>query len=196
MRKTLIIATLAIAGAGVCIWATLTAQKFEDADGTVLRRATRLALHPTRRMVRHRDLLGVVQIPRLGLSVPFIEGADDKPLEMGAGHIPHTAFPGHRGNAGIAAHRDTCFRALRFIRPNDDIVVITPEGAYAYQVSATEIVTPQDGHVLHRTPNRTLTLVTCYPFFYVGSAPQRFIVHAEEPRSQLAAFALPPADSF
>jgi sortase A len=123
-------------------------------------------------------LLGVVQAPRLGLTVPFVEGTDDESLLLGAGHILHTAFPGHHGNAGIAAHRDTCFRPLRFIQDGDHVLVTTDRGVADYTVSGTEIVTPDDGSVLHRTSARTLTLVTCYPFFYVGSAPKRFIVHA------------------
>ena len=177
MQKTVIAVTAGVLA--VCAGIGLRAQKFEDADGSVLRKATWHALHPTRQVVHRGDLLGMVQIPRLGLAVPFVEGSDGESLDLGAGHIPHTAFPGHHGNAGIAAHRDTCFRPLQHIQQGDDIVITTPAGSYQYKVSGTEIVMPSDGHVLHRTPNRTLTLVTCYPFYYVGSAPQRFIVHAE-----------------
>jgi sortase A len=152
----------------------------EDADGSILRQAHQRALNPSQRVVHRGELLGVLQVPRLSLNVPVVEGADDESLNHGAGHIPHTAFPGHHGNAGIAAHRDTCFRSLRFVRPDDHILITTPRGAYDFAVTSTRIVKPEDGHVLHRTPTRTLTLVTCYPFFYIGSAPKRFIVHAEQ----------------
>ena len=176
-RKTLLVVTSAVLA--VCACVALRARKFEDADGSILKKGTWLALHPSRQLLHRGDLLGIVQVPRLGLAVPFVEGSDAEPLEIGAGHIPHTAFPGHHGNAGIAAHRDTMFRPLRNIRPGDDIVITTPAGSYDYKVSGTEIVMPSDAQVLNRTPNRTLTLVTCYPFFYVGDAPKRFIVHAQ-----------------
>jgi sortase A len=177
MRKTLI---FTVAGVLVlCAAVTLRASKFQEADGALLRKATWQALHPRLQLIHKGDLLGMVQVPRLGLAVPFVEGSEGAPLEVGAGHIPHTAFPGHHGNAGIAAHRDTVFRPLKDIRPGDDIVITTPAGSYDYKVSSTEIVMPEENHVLQRTPHRTLTLVTCYPFFYVGTAPKRFIVHAE-----------------
>lgn len=162
------------------IWANVQSQKFEDPNGDILKKAAWSALHPARRIVHRGEILGMLQVPRLSLTVPVVEGSDNESLYEGAGHIPHTAFPGHHGNAGIAAHRDTCFRPLRFIRPDDHIVITTPSGMYDYVVSGTEIVTPADGHVLHRTRSRSLTLVTCYPFFYIGSAPKRFIVHAGE----------------
>jgi sortase A len=163
---------------GLASWAAIQPQKFEDADRSALQRTASLAMHPAKRVVHRGQLLGMLQVPRLGLAVPMVEGSDDESLDQGAGHIPETAFPGHHGNAGIAAHRDTYFRPLRFIRQADHIVITTPGGVYDYVVSGTEIVLPSDGRVLHRTRSRSLTLVTCYPFYYVGSAPKRFIVHA------------------
>jgi LPXTG-site transpeptidase (sortase) family protein len=183
LRRIILFGLIFIAGFGALLYvgaSAAAAQQPVDPDGTVLQAMARRATHPARYVVHRGQLLGVVQAPRLGLAIPLLEGADDDTLEEGAGHIPHTAFPGHHGNAGVAAHRDTSFRALRFVRPGDEIVITTPAGSYAYQVSGTEIVLPTDGRVLHRTRNRSLTLVTCYPFFYVGHAPKRFIVHAEE----------------
>ena len=101
-------------------------------------------------------------------------------MKRGAGHIPGTALPAGSGNIGIAAHRDTYFRPLRGIRANDMISVKTPAGTSRYTVTETEIVRPSDVGVLERASGRDLTLVTCYPFFYVGSAPERFIVHARK----------------
>jgi sortase A len=172
----------ALSAAVVCFGAIQRQKlsKFDDADGALLRKAAYRSTHPLRRVVHNGDMLGAVQIPRLGLTVPFVEGAENESLDLGAGHVQHTAFPGHRGNAGIAAHRDTCFRPLRFIRPGDDIVVTTPDGVYDYVVTGTQIVLPSDGQVLARTPGKDLTLVTCYPFFFAGHAPKRFIVHARE----------------
>jgi sortase A len=107
------------------------------------------------------------------------EGDDAGILKVGAGHIPTTPFPLQGGNVGIAAHRDAYFRPLRLIRPNDAISFKTPTGTFHYTVTKTEIVQPSDTQVLARS-NQDLTLVTCYPFYYVGSAPQRFIVHARK----------------
>jgi sortase A len=108
------------------------------------------------------------------------EGDDAAILKQGAGHIPGTTLPAASGNIGIAAHRDTYFRPLRAIRANDVITLKTPAGTSWYAVSEHKIVRPSDVGVLAQAPGRDLTLVTCYPFFYVGSAPERFIVHARK----------------
>jgi sortase A len=126
-----------------------------------------------------RNVIGLLDIPRLGLSVMVIEGAGTTILRRAAGHIPGTALPGQPGNAGISAHRDTFFRPLRNIRQNDVITVSTVRGQYRYRVVSTRIVTPFDVTVLDPSRTEVLTLVTCYPFYYVGSAPDRFIVRAE-----------------
>jgi sortase A len=96
-----------------------------------------------------------------------------------AGHILGTALPGDTGNIGIARHRDTFFRALRNIRCNDIITLSTPRGEYRYRVVSTKVVSPSDVAVLDSDGNQILTLVTCYPFYFVGAAPSRFIVRAE-----------------
>jgi sortase A len=106
------------------------------------------------------------------------EGADERTLSRAVGHIPGTALPGNVGNVGLAGHRDTFFRALRNIRADDTIELETTAGTYRYIVKSTRIVTPRDVSVLEASGGETLTLVTCYPFYYVGSAPKRFIVHA------------------
>jgi sortase A len=95
------------------------------------------------------------------------------------GHIPETPLPGEPGNAGLAGHRDTFFRSLRAARPGDRIVVTTPDAVVHYAVRDTRIVEPSEVSVLAPTPEPTLTLVTCYPFNYVGAAPKRFIVRAD-----------------
>ena len=129
---------------------------------------------------RAGDPIGRIEIPRLGLSAMILEGAAPRILRVAAGHINGTALPGTTGNVGIAAHRDTLFRPLKRVRPNDNIVLTTAYGTFRYQVDSTEIVAPNDVQVLHRTPDRELTLVTCYPFTYLGTAPKRFIVHARQ----------------
>jgi sortase A len=123
-------------------------------------------------------LLGRMEIPRLGVSVIVAEGTDETTLRRAGGHIAGTSFPGQRGNVGIAGHRDTLFRPLRNIRRNDLITLTTLAGEYRYRVMSTEVVSPSDVAVLEPDGHETLTLVTCYPFYFVGPAPDRFIVHA------------------
>ncbi len=125
-------------------------------------------------------VIGRLEIPRLKLAVMVREGAGEGTLRRAVGHIPGTALPGNIGNIGLAGHRDTFFRALRNIRKNDTIELQTTAGTYRYVVNSTRIVTPRDVSVLKASGGETLTLVTCYPFYYVGSAPRRFIVHATQ----------------
>lgn len=129
----------------------------------------------------HRgDAIGELSIPRLHVSVMVFEGDDSGILKIGAGHIPGTALPPGDGNIGIAAHRDTFFRPLRVVRPQDVITLRTPAGTSRFAVTQTEIVPPSNVKVLDDAAGRDLTLVTCYPFSYIGHAPQRFIVHARK----------------
>lgn len=123
-------------------------------------------------------LLGRLRIPRLHVAGMVREGADSGTLRTAIGHIPGTALPGNMGNIGLAGHRDTFFRALRNIEKDDTIDFETESGTYRYAVESTRIVSPRDVTVLKAAGGRTLTLVTCYPFYYVGSAPKRFIVRA------------------
>jgi sortase A len=124
-------------------------------------------------------LLGRLEIPRLGVSVIVAEGTDERTLRRAGGHIAGTSLPGQRGNVGIAGHRDTLFRPLRNIRQNDVITLTTLSGEYRYRVMSTEIVSPTDVTVLQSDGHEVLTLVTCYPFYFVGPAPDRFIVRAK-----------------
>jgi sortase A len=130
-------------------------------------------------VVREGGLLGRIEIPRLGVSVMVIEGSNAADLSQAAGHIAGTALPGEPGNVGISAHRDTFFRPLRNIRQNDIITVTTLAGKYQYRVVSTQVVSPYNLTVLASNSQQILTLVTCYPFYFVGSAPNRFIVRAE-----------------
>jgi sortase A len=124
-------------------------------------------------------LIGRIEIARLGLSVMVVEGDDGKTLRRAAGHIPGTALPGQSGNVGITAHRDTFFRPLRNIELNDVITLTTWQGEYRYRVVSTQIVSPEDVAVLDSTGDEILTLLTCHPFYFVGAAPNRFIVRAQ-----------------
>jgi sortase A len=131
-------------------------------------------------------LIGRIEIPRLGLSAIVMEGTGTITLRRAVGHISGTGLPGKPGNVGLAAHRDTFFRPLRNIRQNDIITLTTLLGEYRYRVVSTTVVGPRDVAVLNPTRNEVLTLVTCYPFYFVGSAPDRFIVRAERVTRQPA----------
>ena len=122
--------------------------------------------------------LGILRIPRLGLEVPILEGTDETTLNRAVGHIEDTSTPGSPGNSGIAGHRDGYFRVLKDARLGDVIDIETTRGVATYRIARMWIVAPEDVSVLDPGPLEEITLVTCYPFYFIGSAPQRFIVRA------------------
>jgi sortase A len=124
----------------------------------------------------------ILRVPRVGLEVPVLEGTDDLTLNRGVGHIPGTSLPGEQGNVAIAGHRDGFFRVLKDVVPGDIIEIQRPTlnapQTDRYVVRGFKIVSPSDTSALARTTANELTLVTCYPFHFVGAAPQRYIVEA------------------
>lgn len=128
------------------------------------------------------ERLGQISIDRIGLRAEIGEGEDASMLQTGAGHLSDTAWLGEDGNVVLAGHRDTVFRALRKVQPGDVIEINTPYRSVRYSVEATAIVTPHDLTVLQPFGGSTLTLITCYPFTLIGSAPNRFVVRARETR--------------
>jgi len=125
-------------------------------------------------------VIGQVKIPRIGLQAVVVQGDSEKILKLAVGHIPGTPLPGQPGNMVLAGHRDSFFRPLRNIRTGDIILLERPNGSYDYQVESTSIVAPTDLSVLQNSGNDELTLITCYPFSWLGSAPDRFIVRARQ----------------
>jgi len=123
--------------------------------------------------------IGSIEIPRLGLSSVVLEGDDAAALLLGVGHLSDTPLPWHDGNTVLAAHRDTFFRPLAHIRKGDVIRFSTADAALEYVVKELKVVEPTAVEVLEPTSAATLTLITCFPFDYIGPAPQRFIVRAE-----------------
>jgi sortase A len=124
-------------------------------------------------------LMGRIEIARLGLSAMIIEGDGPATLRRAVGHIPGTSLPGQNGNVALTGHRDTFFRPLRNVRRNDIITLTTLQGQYRYRVLSTQVVTPDNVSILDSGENEILTLITCHPFYFVGPAPDRFIVRAE-----------------
>ena len=128
---------------------------------------------------RTGELIGMLDVPRLELSTPVIEGDDTRTLKRAVGHLPDTPLPWQAGNSALAGHRDGLFRPLKDIKVGDEIRFRSTRDEYRYRVAKTSIVKPDDLSVLKpHADAATLTLITCYPFFYVGSAPKRFVVHA------------------
>jgi sortase A len=123
--------------------------------------------------------IGTLEIARVGLSGVVVEGDDDSVLDRAIGHLPDTPLPWHTGNSALAAHRDALFRPLRGVRLGDVLRLKTPHGDFDYVVRETAIVKPDALWVLDPTPVSMLTLISCYPFNFIGNAPMRFIVRAE-----------------
>ena len=142
--------------------------------------APRPAPPPEDHAISVGTVIGRMEIARLGLSVMVVEGDNQEILRKAVGHVPMSALPGGSGNVVIAGHRDTFFRSLRNIRKDDEITLTTPDGVYHYQVGGTEEVGSKDVRVLRASDRPTLTLITCYPFEFVGPAPERFIVEASQ----------------
>jgi sortase A len=132
-------------------------------------------------------LIGRIEIPRLMLSVVVIEGVDKTALRRAVGHIPGTALPGDAGNVGLAGHRDTFFRPLKDVKIGDEIRVTTLKGIFKYEVVSLKVVVPENVGVLAPSGENVLTLVTCYPFYFVGPAPKRWIVRARQVSAQTLA---------
>ena len=177
-----------------CAYVVLDARIFQQAEDSRLDGLLRVSQQsssrapqnpsPTARPARllpapATGLIGRLDISRLGLSVIVIEGVRAATLRRAVGHIPGTALPGQQGNVGISGHRDTFFRPLRNIRRDDIVTLTTVVGEFRYRVVSTSIVRPDNIAVLSPTENQILTLVTCYPFYFVGPAPTRFIVRAD-----------------
>jgi sortase A len=133
--------------------------------------------------LREGDVVGKLDVLRIGISVMVLQGIETYTLIVGAGHVPGTPVPGDDGNVVISAHRDTFFRKLEGIMVGDSIQFATVRGTYQYVVDSTEIVDPEDTQVMESRGRSELTLITCYPFYFVGAAPKRFVVHARPMRS-------------
>jgi sortase A len=128
--------------------------------------------------VRRGFPVGKIEINSIGLAAMIMEGTDGRTLRRAVGHLLGTPLPGQRGNVVITGHRDTFFRDLRKITKDDEITLTTLDGSFRYRVDFTAVVEPEDTEVLNNSSDATLTLVTCFPFYYVGPAPKRFVVRA------------------
>ena len=163
-----------IAGVGLWGWSQWHESVSQREDSQTFDRAEESHVTP------NNGLVGRLRIPRLHLSAMVRQGTGSQTLDVSVGHIPGTALPGEPGNVAVAAHRDTLFRGLRDIERGDLVQFETTHGSYFYRVNQTQIVSPQDVWVLKAAAYPELTMVTCYPFDYIGAAPNRFIVKARQ----------------
>ena len=151
------------------IYQAVEIQKFERASPP-----------PIPRTLAEGDMLGELQVPRLGLKAIVVQGDSTADLRRAVGHLSNSAMPGERGNVALAGHRDTFFRPLRDVRLGDEVRFQTRERSFVYVVESIEVVGPADIRVLETSTGHDLTLLTCFPFHYVGPAPNRFVVRARE----------------
>ncbi len=131
-------------------------------------------------LVGDGGVIGEMEVPRLGLRIIVEQGDSERILRRAVGHIPETALPGQSGNVALAGHRDSFFRPLRNIRSGDVITLKTRNAEFQYRVESTAVVPPSDVSVLQPSGGPTLTLITCFPFYYIGAAPNRFVVRARQ----------------
>ena len=175
--------TAAILTLAYCTFVLVDAWAFQDRESADFDRQLQLQRQSNLKTANftknNRGLIGRIEIQRLGVEAIVIEGTSRSTLRRAVGHIAGTALPGEIGNIGISGHRDTFFRPLRNIRQNDIITLTTLSGEFRYRVVSTRIVAPLAIDVLNSGKDEVLTLVTCYPFYFLGSAPDRFIVRAE-----------------
>jgi sortase A len=184
MRRTLglflvLLGTLALAWVGFHLGEAAWFDRETRAVLENLRHAPPSPTTPTPHALAVGEPIGTLEITRLGLSGVVVEGDSDAVLDRAIGHLPDTPLPWKDGNSALAAHRDTVFRPLRDVRLGDVLRLKTPHGDFDYRVSETLIVKPDEVWVLDPTPVTTLTLISCWPFNYIGNAPERFIVRAE-----------------
>jgi sortase A len=190
---------LGLALLGVVGYASLDAKLFQERENRRLNQAMKPSAEvsaeaspqvaPVRSSanaeVRHINFatgtaIGRIEISRIGIDVMVVEGIDSKSLRRAVGHIAGTALPGDPGNVAIAGHRDTFFRALRNVRQDDEVTLTTVDGSYRYRVDWVKVVGDEATELLSDSDEPILTLVTCYPFYFVGPAPKRFIVRAHK----------------
>ena len=177
---------LALSCLGFVAWTRLESLHYQRTQGQALdaMRAARRAHPPAPRgrraaRVGNGVLIGRIEIPRRGISAIVAQGTDPRTLRRAVGHLPETPLPGEPGNVALAGHRDSFFRSLKNVRKGDGVWITTPDGVYEYRVVATSVVGPKETDILDSSKQDTLTLITCFPFQYVGPAPQRYIVSAQ-----------------
>ncbi|WP_226087560.1 class D sortase [Mesobacillus sp. S13] len=176
----LIISGIYLAGTHAYSWAKGFMAVEKDSDGVSIRNMEK-QMDGNKRIENTENLeqgekIGNISIPKLGMSVPLYEGTNEEELGKGAGHFSNSVMPGEGNNTVISGHRDTVFRSLEKVGENDLIEVETSEGIYTYRIEKVRIVDAEDQTVIVPKPDATLTLTTCYPFTFIGDAPERYVL--------------------
>lgn len=192
-------ASLALFAAGIlllsyCVVMTIEANAYQERLARRLETLTPSA-HAARQEANTSGLVGRLEIPRLGVSAMITEGVSEQALERGIGHVPDTPLPGEGGNVSLAAHRDSYFRRLKDVARGDRVRLFTPGGVFSYEVDWVRVVEPDRVDLIADTPDPALTLVTCYPFHWIGSAPKRFVVRCRPVDERAAVATLPTVRS-
>jgi len=178
---SLLLLAAGIVALGYVAYAWVSARNFQALESRKFERAVaQPERSPDTRIVTEGEVIGKIEVPRLSLSAIVVQGDSEEVLRRAVGHVPETALPGQAGNIALAGHRDTIFRPLRDIRVGDRVTLKTVARDQTYQVVSTEVVSPTDMEVLHSRGENELTLITCFPFRYIGHAPDRFIVRARQ----------------
>ncbi|HUD70971.1 MAG TPA: class D sortase [Dongiaceae bacterium] len=178
---------------GLWVWIQVDARVYQAIENRHLDRLLLAARHARADVTRPADrqrpdratkeigpLVGRLEIPRLHYSAIVAEGIDARTLRRAVGHLPGTPLPGDAGNVVLAGHRDSFFRILKDVQPHDRLRLATPGGSFEYTIVDLAVVDPDETRVLEPSAQPTLTLITCYPFDYIGPAPRRFVVTALE----------------
>ena len=179
-RTAFVLLTTGLLALGYAAYVIADAKAYQTSELRRFEEARQARALPRAPVALDDGSIGELEIARLGLAAMVVQGDSAAVLRRAVGHLADTALPGEAGNVVLAGHRDTFFRPLKGIRAGDLITLKTRDGDFEYRVESTSVVAPTDVQVLQPTSGRTLTLVTCYPFFYLGSAPDRFIVHARQ----------------
>ena len=180
-RKALIslVVLLGVAAASAAGYVRVQTERLDAEAQRFLKKELHARLQAQREISRPGEMVGSLLIPRLNTQTMVVEGTGKRELDIAPGHLSGTPLPGQKGNAVIAGHRDSHFRSLRHVREGDVVFVETGGEIHTYRVVNQTIVSPTDTHVIDPTQRPTLTLITCYPFYFVGHAPSRYILRAE-----------------
>lgn len=171
---------VALVTLGRVAYVTLDAAAYQRSARARLGASPAVAVGATPARPVEGDLVGELRLPRLGLRAIVVHGESERILTRAVGHLAGTAWPGQAGNVVLAGHRDTFFRPLRHVQVGDTLSLVTPGGTFTYAVESTAVVRPADIGALAPTDTPTLTLITCFPFTYIGPAPSRFVVRARQ----------------
>jgi len=181
-RLLLLVGALTI---GYCVWVLLDAMAEQralssrlDQVGNEAEQGILPVAWETRHEALESGLVGRIVIERLKFSAMIVDGSSHASLRQGVAHLLNTAYPGERGNVALAGHRDTYFRPLKDLQDGDVIKITTPDGTFSYEVDSLMIVPPYRGDLVQPSRVPELTLVTCWPFYWIGPAPKRLVVRA------------------